>query len=73
MKTNNGNGDRPPAPMTWAGTGEPTLHEVMDDPVVRLVLHRDGLAPDSVTAFLNACGQGRCPPTPHRRDTTVTE
>lgn len=57
----------PPAPRPndpWRH-GEPTLEEVMADPLVHLLMRRDGLAPRDVWPLLRdvglRLGQGRCP------------
>ncbi len=34
--------------------GEPSIREVMSDPLVRLVMRRDGLTPESVWAVIQA-------------------
>ncbi|MFM2045916.1 MAG: hypothetical protein RLY86_4492 [Pseudomonadota bacterium] len=33
---------------------EPTLHQLIDDPLVRLVMARDGLSPDEVRRVMEA-------------------
>ncbi|MDC7683550.1 hypothetical protein PQU92_09700 [Asticcacaulis sp. BYS171W] len=33
---------------------EPTLKEMLDDPVVRLLMHRDGIHPDDVRHVMRA-------------------
>lgn len=39
----------------WTGAGiEPALADVMNDPLVRLVMRRDSLTPDEVWAVVNA-------------------
>ena len=39
----------------WSKAGiEPTLTEVMNDPIVRLVMRRDSLTPDEVWSVVNA-------------------
>ena len=39
----------------WSEAGiEPTLAEVMNDPIVRLVMRRDSLTPDDVWSVVNA-------------------
>ena len=37
-------------------TGEPTLREVLDDPVIRLVMRRDRVDPDRLHEFLRGVG-----------------
>ncbi len=34
--------------------GEPSIQEVMSDPIVRLIMRRDGLTPESVWAVIRA-------------------
>ena len=36
--------------MLYFGNREPTLQEVFDDPIVRLLMARDGLPPDEARA-----------------------
>ena len=39
----------------WSGAGiEPALADVMNDPLVRLVMRRDSLTPDEVWSVVNA-------------------
>ena len=39
----------------WSGAGiEPALADVMNDPLVRLVMRRDSLTPDQVWSVVNA-------------------
>lgn len=49
--------------------GEPTLSEVLDDPVIRLVMRRDRVDPDRLREFLRGLGtrlpNGEVPP--HRQ------
>jgi hypothetical protein len=37
-------------------TGEPTLREVLDDPVIRLIMRRDRVDPDHLQTFLRDVG-----------------
>jgi hypothetical protein len=36
--------------MLYFGNREPSLNEVFDDPIVRLLMERDGLPPDEARA-----------------------
>ncbi len=36
--------------------GEPTLREVLDDPVIQLIMRRDRVDPDHLHAFLRGVG-----------------
>jgi hypothetical protein len=40
--------------MSYLGNREPPLDEVLDDPIVRLVMARDRLMPDDVKAYVDA-------------------
>jgi hypothetical protein len=40
--------------MSYLGNREPPLDEVLDDPIVRLVMARDRLLPDDVKAYVDA-------------------
>jgi hypothetical protein len=40
--------------MSYLGNREPPLGEILDDPIVRLVMARDRLLPDDVKAFVEA-------------------
>jgi hypothetical protein len=37
-------------------TGEPTLREMLDDPVIQLIMRRDRVDPDDLHAFLRGVG-----------------
>jgi hypothetical protein len=43
--------------MSYLGNREPPLDEVLDDPIVRLVMARDRLLPDDVKAYVGAAMQ----------------
>jgi hypothetical protein len=38
--------------MLYFGNREPPLNEVFDDPIVRLLMARDGLPPDEARAYV---------------------
>ncbi|HZB91838.1 MAG TPA: hypothetical protein VE397_10380 [Stellaceae bacterium] len=38
----------------YVGNREPPLDEVLDDPIVRLVMARDGLPPEEVRAHIES-------------------
>lgn len=40
--------------MSYLGNREPPLDEVLDDPIVRLVMARDRLMPGDVKAYVDA-------------------
>jgi hypothetical protein len=40
--------------MQYLGNREPSLDEVFDDPIVRLVMARDRILPDEVRAYVDA-------------------
>jgi hypothetical protein len=55
----------------YLGNREPPLDEVLNDPIVRLVMACDGLPPDEARAFVEAaCRRLREAP---RRDADVPE
>ena len=39
--------------MLYFGNREPSLEEVFDDPIVRLLMERDGLPPDEARACVD--------------------
>ncbi|MGH7126360.1 MAG: hypothetical protein ACREFI_18440 [Stellaceae bacterium] len=55
-------------------TGEPTLREVLEDPVIQLVMRRDRVDPDHLHAFLRDVGTRlpnvELPSDRHHRDRT---
>jgi len=55
-------------------TGEPTLREVLDDPVIRMVMRRDRVDPDHLQEFLRGVGTRlpnvEVPPDEHYRGFT---
>jgi hypothetical protein len=56
-------GPQLPEPDDWL-KGEPRLHEILDDPIVRLVMRRDNLGPADVWAAVDRAraslrGRGR--------------
>jgi hypothetical protein len=40
--------------MSYLGNREPSLDEMLEDPIVRLVMARDRLRPDDVRAYVEA-------------------
>lgn len=56
---------RPGAACEWLGAGqEPALEDVLADPLVHLVMQRDGVSPAQLAAVIAAAearlGGGRC-------------
>ncbi|MCR6629623.1 MAG: hypothetical protein NVV74_05950 [Magnetospirillum sp.] len=45
---------RPSRAVNFEGNDEPSLHELMDDDVVRRVMARDGVQPDQVWSLMDS-------------------
>jgi len=43
--------------MRYLGNREPMLEEIFDDPIVRLVMARDGISSDETRAYVEAAQQ----------------
>ena len=54
--------------MTGIRHEEPPLEEILDDPIVRLLMRRDGIGPDDVLRTLERAWRRRSVGAPDARD-----